>query len=46
MKAVRRGRTESASGANISEAAAVLRIYKKIIKSGMKLNDNSNHNDI
>ena len=36
---VRRGRTESASGANISEAAAVLGIYKKIIKSGMKPND-------
>jgi len=36
---VRRGRIESASGANISEAAAVLGIYKKLIKSGMKPND-------
>lgn len=35
---VRRGRTESASGANISEAAAVLGIYKKVI-TGMKPND-------
>jgi DNA replication ATP-dependent helicase Dna2 len=36
---VRRGRIESASGANISEAAAVLGIYKKLIESGMRSND-------